>query len=586
MSKNNKTFFKALTGILIFLCILFIGLSYKLYTLYSAFFLQLGAVLLVILIGFAFKSYSKYKLLSDMDYLKSCWPEAYDNNIDFSKVGKLYEEFGPEFFKEKDFCNIDNQTASDLNIDDIFKNISICTSTPGEQMLYYILRTPKLNNEDLISRNKIIEYLSNNGDVRSNLQVIITSIGKQHKGNIFSLFNTKKIVPKGKQLIFSIVGSIGLASLLSVVFLGFRGLLFIFPVFIVCQIIHHDSSKEIDDEITSIGYLGGLIYSANKLSKIQCPDLSEDLCELQDLLKPVKNIANKTFFISDNSGTDALVEYFNILLLSKIRSYYSLVNTIKNNRESLIKIYSIVGKLDAYISIASYRERLDDYTYPNFVDSDKYLKLTDAIHPLILDGIPNTIELNKKGIILTGSNMSGKSTFMRTIGTNILLSQTIYTSLCSEYSGSFFKILSSLSISDDVMEGKSYYLGECNSLLRILNSINDKTPAFCIIDEIFKGTNPIERIASSKEILKYIMNRNALSIVATHDLELAETCDSKYYSCYYFCEDVDAKKGLTFDFKLREGICNSGNALKLLAFLGYPDEIVNNARKRISIDDK
>ncbi|MGL4875242.1 MAG: hypothetical protein ACRC30_11400, partial [Clostridium sp.] len=67
MSKNNKTFFKALTGVLIFSCILLIGLSYKLYTLYSVFFLQLGAVLLIILIGFAFKSYSKYKLLSDMD---------------------------------------------------------------------------------------------------------------------------------------------------------------------------------------------------------------------------------------------------------------------------------------------------------------------------------------------------------------------------------------------------------------------------------------------------------------------------------------------------------------------------------------
>ncbi|MGL5086258.1 MAG: MutS-related protein [Clostridium sp.] len=521
-----------------------------------------------------------------MNYLKSCWPEAYDNDIDFSKVTKLYEELGPKFFNENDLGNIDNQTASDLNIDDIFRDISICTSTPGEQMLYYILRTPKLNIYDLVSRNKIVEFLNNNNDIRSNLQVIITSIGKQHKGNIFSLFNTQKIVPKGKQLIFTIFGSIGLASLLSIVFLGFKGLLFIFPVFIVCQIIHHESSKEIDDEITSIGYLGGLISAAIKISRIQCPELSEDLRELQDLLKPVKNISNKTFFISDNSGTDVLVEYLNILLLSKIRSYYSLVNTIKNNRESLIKIYSIVGKIDAYISIASYRERLDAYTYPNFVSADKYLKLTDAIHPLILDGIPNSIELNKKGVILTGSNMSGKSTFMRTIGTNILLSQTIYTSLCSEYTGSFFRILSSLSISDDVMEGKSYYLGECTSLLRILDSINDTTPAFCIIDEIFKGTNPLERIASSKEILRYMMNRNALSIVATHDLELAETCDSNYYSCYYFCEDVDDEKGLTFDFKLKNGICNSGNALKLLAFLGYPAEIVSNALKNISVNDK
>ena len=130
-------------------------------------------------------------------------------------------------------------------------------------------------------------------------------------------------------------------------------------------------------------------------------------------------------------------------------------------------------------------------------------------------------------------------------------------SLCDEYSSSFFRIISSLSLSDDVLSGTSYYLEECNSVLRILNSLDDEVPAFCIIDEIFKGTNPIERIAASKEILKYIMNKNAISIVATHDLELAENCNDKYLR-YYFCEDIDENEGLTFDFKLKSGICNTG----------------------------
>ena len=176
--------------------------------------------------------------------------------------------------------------------------------------------------------------------------------------------------------------------------------------------------------------------------------------------------------------------------------------------------------------------------------------------------------------------MAGKSTFMRTLATNILLSQSFSMSLCDEYSSSFFRIISSLSLSDDVLSGTSYYLEECNSVLRILNSLDDEVPAFCIIDEIFKGTNPIERIAASKEILKYIMNKNAISIVATHDLELAENCNDKYLR-YYFCEDIDENEGLTFDFKLKSGICNTGNALKLLDFLGYPKEIIINSQKDI-----
>ena len=76
------------------------------------------------------------------------------------------------------------------------------------------------------------------------------------------------------------------------------------------------------------------------------------------------------------------------------------------------------------------------------------------------------------------------------------------------------------------------------------------------------------------------MNKNAISIVATHDLELAESCDDKYLR-YYFCEDIDENEGLTFDFKLKVGICNTGNALKLLDFLGYPEEIIINSKKEI-----
>ncbi|MEG0856449.1 MAG: DNA mismatch repair protein MutS [Terrisporobacter sp.] len=582
MKNNKKLFYKLLTYLILTLCVIDIFTSYKLYILYNPVFLQIGVVILVILIILAFKSHDKFKLYSDMDYLKSSWPYAYDNTTDLDKVYKFYKEYGPEFLNEKNFSNIDDQTASDLNVDEIFESINICTSTPGEQMLYHMLRTPKVNKYDLECRNKAIELLSNNNTIRSELQAIIATVGKQVKSNIFSLFNTKKIIPKSRKLLFNVLGTIGLMSLIFTVIFGFKGLYILIPVLIIYQFIYSNASREIDDEVSSIGYLGDLISGAKKISKFDCEELSNELKELRDLLEPVKNIDKKTFFIADNSN-DALIVYINIILLIKIRSYYSLVDIIKTHRESLVKIYSLVGKIEAYISIASYRERLGDYCYPNFINDDKYLKLNDAIHPLILDGVPNSIELNKKGIVLTGSNMSGKSTFMRTIGSNILLSQTIYTSLCSEYTGSFFKILSSLSISDDVTEGKSYYLGECNSLLRILNSIETATPAFCIIDEIFKGTNPIERIASSKEILKYIMDRNALAIVATHDLELAESCDSNYL-CYYFCEDVDKTHGLTFDFTIKEGICHSGNALKLLDFLGYPKVIIENAIKSIRID--
>ena len=140
-----------------------------------------------------------------------------------------------------------------------------------------------------------------------------------------------------------------------------------------------------------------------------------------------------------------------------------------------------MGKIEAYISIASYRSRVENYCLPTFVNNeDRLFEVKNALHPLLEKGVPNSITLNKKGVILTGSNMSGKSTFMRTLALNILLSQSIYTCLCDEYKASFFRVISSLSISDDVLSGTSYYLEECNSVLRILNSLEDEIPAFCI----------------------------------------------------------------------------------------------------------
>jgi len=171
--------------------------------------------------------------------------------------------------------------------------------------------------------------------------------------------------------------------------------------------------------------------------------------------------------------------------------------------------------------------------------------------------------------------MSGKSTFLRTIGVNVLFAQTICTVLAEKYEGSYFHIVTSISPGDNILGGKSYYMGEAEAILRIINSCGQKISCLCIIDEIFRGTNPIERISASIEILKYLSEHNALVIVATHDLEITEMV-TEFYECYYFTEDVD-EVGLKFDYLIKKGVSPTRNAIKLLKFLGYPEEIVQNA---------
>ncbi|WP_195263890.1 DNA mismatch repair protein MutS [Clostridium sp. 1001275B_160808_H3] len=580
--KRKLLIYKYLTFIFVALSIATIYFTFKLGTQLGGRIYQIGIFLFIILIVISSKLFDKSRKFNEIIFLISSWPDSYDSKFDFNKIHKFYYEYGPKSLNENTFHDIDDQTAHDLNIDEVFKKISNCSSTLGEQMLYYILRTPKTNSAELIKRNKIIEKFKNDENLRSTIQQIFSNLGKQRKGEIFNLFNTETVVNKSKVLLYNLIALSSVVTLVWFIIDGANKIPTFIGIFAIYMFISLRTASEIEYELTSLQYLGNFIRASKELSKIDDPTLKDEIDKIKERVDLFSKIDKKTLFIYSQGALDIFIETINALFLTRIRSYYSIINIIKKNRQELIELYALVGKIEAYISVSSYRTKLKNYSLPNFTDNKNNLfKIENACHPLLENGIPNSINLNNKGVILTGSNMSGKSTFMRTLALNILLAQSIYTCLCDDYNASFFRVMSSLSISDDVLSGTSYYLEECNAVLRILNSLEEEVPAFCIIDEIFKGTNPIERIATSKQILKYIMNRNALSIVATHDLELAETCNDKYLK-YYFCEDVDENEGLIFDFKLKEGICNTGNAIKLLSYLGYPNEIINDSIKDIS----
>lgn len=235
-----------------------------------------------------------------------------------------------------------------------------------------------------------------------------------------------------------------------------------------------------------------------------------------------------------------------------------------------------VGEIDACQSIASYRAGLDGYVEPEFVSNRAYLSVREIRHPLLENAVPNSIELKEQGVLITGSNMSGKTTFLRTIGVNAVLAQSIYTCLAAQYTGSFFRIAASLGKHDSLEEGKSLYYMEAERLLALVNATGDPAlPSLCLIDEVLSGTNYIERIAAAEAILSYLAGRNALVIVATHDLDLAQKLKDNY-RCYHFTDRV-GREGLYFDYILKEGLATTRNAIKLLEHMGYPKEIVEAA---------
>lgn len=513
----------------------------------------------------------KYKALYS---IKNNWGNKDSRKRKFEDIKKLYDYIKRE--NENEFF-IDDQTWDDFTMNKIFEEVDRTFSAPGEQLLYHLLRTPKFNDKVLSKRKSLLKFFKENKELREKILVELYYLGRQTKNRITDLLWGE--LPKKSRLsiFFNFMALLPILILILIPFMGIQIGIYIVLVFIVNMYISYKFRNEISAHVEAMSYLSAVVNTGKKLGEINASDLSYYTEGLKSNLKHIK--ASKSASLLGNIEADYIIQYFNILFLTKERSFFKVIGELTKYKKELQNVYIAIGEIDALISIASFREGLTFYTEPVLVSGERVLDINNLVHPLVTNPIANSISINNQGIVLTGSNMSGKSTFLRTIGVNALLAQTIATCLAKNYKGSYFKIMSSISPNDDILQGKSYYLGEAEAVLRIINNCEVSIPSLCIIDEIFRGTNPIERISASAEILDYLISHNSVPIVATHDLELTEIVD-KSYECYYFTEDVH-EDGLKFDYLIRKGVSKTTNAIKLLKFLGYPDNIIENTYKRI-----
>ena len=351
-------------------------------------------------------------------------------------------------------------------------------------------------------------------------------------------------------------------------------------MFIVNIIIHYSIKRRKDVETISFPYLINCLKAVRKLASINHPAIARYTVRLKSQDEITRKILRKarTLFPANQNATDpigaltgAFAEYINIFFLQEVRSFYATISEVEKHINVLQEMYLTLGEIDALQSIASYRDSLDSYAEPEFAGKGIHLEVREARHPLLDNAVPASIEFGKKVVVITGSNMGGKSTFLRNIANNVLLAQTIATTVTYYYKGSFFKIITSISRTDDLVAGKSFYYVEAERILKAIRSIDGSIPTLCIIDELLSGTNSTERLQASESIIRFLARQNALSIIATHDLELVERlkgiCDF-----YHFTDNVD-ETGLKFDYQLKPGIATTRNAIALLRYLGYPPEI-------------
>ena len=504
----------------------------------------------------------------------------------WGKVDRIKRDFKsiPLYFRRDDSDEtktlVDDHTWNDLNMNDIFALLDRTITNPGESVLYSILRTPCAPDsaQVLKDRGRLISLLQEDTEARERLQLALIKMEKQDNNEITHLL-WEKLPPKNPMaMLYSLLALAALLVLPLPFWIGSRGILLIIAVYSLNSILHYKVSGGFSFQVPAISSLARMLRTAQVLGKLDLKGFEDLQEQLNKATVSAHRITRKTRFLIAPSATSDLFfiyQYLNLTLLIEVRSFYGVLEEIKRQIRDLRQIYRIIGLMDSLQSIASYRANLD-YTEPQFTSVNS-LKVKDIRHPLLADPTANSIEIQNQGILITGSNMAGKSTFLRTLGVNAILAQSINTCLAAEYTASYLQVISSINKVDDISQNKSLYYAEAERLLHIIQPAFAKLPALCLIDELLSGTNYTERIAASEAILDYLKGKNALVVVATHDLDLAVNLKGSY-QCYHFSDKVD-KNNLQFDYTLKSGIATTRNAIKLLEYLGYPQEIVQGANR-------
>jgi hypothetical protein len=287
------------------------------------------------------------------------------------------------------------------------------------------------------------------------------------------------------------------------------------PIFFINLVFHYKNKYSVQYYLNGVSQLASSYVVAKNLSTSK--EINSFFPDL-DFLKIAKPILSKIRFIEWEKKLDNEYTLFFWFISEIIKItfnlepilFYNFQKSLKNNRTEIKKLFIFIGEIDSAVSCASLRADDIISCKPKFLD-EKQVNAKEIYHPLIEHCVPNDLMLDNSSLLLTGSNMSGKTTFIRTFSINALVGQTLNICFASKFEAPFFKIFSSIRVSDDLLTKTSYYLEEVVRIKELIDISESEDNCLFILDELFKGTNTVERIAAGKSILSYLNKKKTYS---------------------------------------------------------------------------
>ncbi len=493
----------------------------------------------------------------------------------FNRIGKYFIN---NKHREKAYHIISDNEVADLDLDDLFLFVDRTNSRIGQQYLYYKLRTVFDQNR-LLKFDSLSKLFTHSKDLRIKCQLQLSKLNSAEAYDLESLINEDH--PRKPSLWLAYI--MAAASIIAIVLSFFKPIIIIsiIPIMIYNWITHYKNKLVVDM------YVNGVVQLRKSMKVAQVLFSYKEIQRFYgrvDFFEKVNSFSKKIKFIgfekdasNEFSGVGwTIMELIKIVFNLEYIVFHSFIHSVNKERDSIDQLFCFIGEVDAAISVASVKAGTPKVCEPDFIEGNVF-SIEKMVHPLIQNCTPNSVVLDGESMLLTGSNMSGKTTFIRMVAINSILAQTLHICFAKKYKAPFLKIYSSIRITDDLLDDTSYYLEEVSRVKTLIGASNADKPCLFILDEIFKGTNTIERISAGKAILSYLNKKNHFVFVSTHDIELTELLKEEGYNLYHFTEKV-INEDLSFDYTLNSGALTTRNAIRILKLNKYPNEIIEEAR--------
>ena len=472
---------------------------------------------------------------------------------------------------------VDHQTWQDLGMDDLFAKIDRTAGMPGRQILYHQMRTYETDDLILAERARQQAVFKDDRALREQCQVLLARLDAPGSEWLVStLLNPFPEDPRFAPL-FYLCSFSCVACLVGVMFIP---ILLIPALILMCAnfAITVSYGWRITPHFSGLSQIVTMLGVGEKLAAIAEGHALPQFDDLRKTIPLVARIRKRLgWLVIDRTTLPDLAEsalgYLNLFFLFDILVYLRSLTALRQHQAALVTMLETIGSLDSSIAVASYLQSLPCVTRPTLVE-DRRLEVAGLYNPLLAAPVGNSLNLIGRSALITGPNMAGKTAFIRTIGINVILAQTLNFCLAERALIPRTVVRSAIRREDDLAAGQSYFFAEIRQILDFTRTEKDGRHYLFCIDEIFRGTNTIERIAASTAVLHFL-GQSQIVLATTHDAELQELL-ADTFNMYHFSDQV-VEGRYSFDYHIRPGPARSRNAIKLLEISGYPKSIIHEA---------